>query len=607
MEKLEIQERNGFLTMGDLPHNCIFNKVVTGCGGTTIALKNSENYVIAVPTTELIENKCYPPKDEKGNSTVWKAENRKAGLSPVGNIFGLYGPFTSKLKKELKEYLSKEGEKKIMCTYDKIPSLIALIIPKEYRLLVDEYHNLLKIYSYRKEAVEGVLAHFNKFKSYCFMSATPIAMDFKPDALKDVKEYIADWKSIEPLMIIPYKTNRPYMLAAKIIKEYQRRGYMKKDDLKSHEAYFFINSVTEIKKILEHTNLTNDDCRIICADEPKNRKKLGEYQISSSTGAPKKFNFITSKSFEGVDFYSETGICYVVSNIHNEYTLLSVDMDIPQIAGRIRNADNPFRNLIVHIFNTKPSDYYSDFEKARKKIEEELKYAKERAAIYNPLSTGAKNQQKDDLSKSSFLKYDKAKDEFIVNDMIAKVSLYNYRLMDSIYCSQKSLVAEYEKTGILHSKVQWIQLDDSFIKTACKKPTFLEVFNLYAGMEYSLDIETKQSIEKEYLFIRDAFYKLGVEEVKRLRSMTAVKKALESLEKENICNDSDILQQLKSLLTIGTFMPSKELKAIAQQFGMKKPTDLGKWVELKSDTQRISGKPTKGYWITKELKLGYRG
>ena len=61
MKKLEIQEHDGFLDLEDLPHNCIFNKVVTGCGGTTIALKNGENYVIAVPTTELIENKCYPP------------------------------------------------------------------------------------------------------------------------------------------------------------------------------------------------------------------------------------------------------------------------------------------------------------------------------------------------------------------------------------------------------------------------------------------------------------------------------------------------------------------------------------------------------------------
>ena len=597
MKKLEIQEHDGFLDLEDLPHNCIFNKVVTGCGGTTIALKNGENYVIVVPTTELIENKCYPPKDENGNSIVWKAENRKAGLSPVRNLFGLYGTFTPTLKKGLKEYLSKEGTKKIMCTYDKIPSLVSLIIPKEYRLLVDEYHNLLKIYSYRKEAVEGVLEHFNEFKSYCFMSATPIAMDFKPDALKDVEEYIADWKHIEPLTILPYKTNRAYMLTANLIKAYQREGYIKKDELKSYEAYFFINSVTEIKKILEYTHLTNDDCRIICADEDKNRRTLGEYQISSSTDAPKKFNFITSKSFEGVDFYSETGICYVVSNIHNEHTLLSVDMDIPQIAGRIRNTNNPFRNLVVHIFNTRQKDYYENYGKAKKEIEKELEYAKERATAYNRLSIGAKKQQKSDLGKSSFLKYDEKNDEFIVNDMAAKVVLYNYRLMNSIYRSQKDLVAEYERAGILHSKVEWVQLDDNFIKPVCKKPTFLETFILYADMKYCLDIEAKQSIEKEYPFIRDALCKLGVEQVKKLRSMKAVKVALEALKKENICADSDIGQRLKTLLTIGAFMPSKELKAIAQQFGMKKPMDLKEWVELEAGTQRIEGKPTRGYLI----------
>ena len=41
-------------------------------------------------------------------------------------------------------------------------------------------------------------------------------------------------------------------------------------------------------------------------------------------------------------------------------------------------------------------------------------------------------------------------------------------------------------------------------------------------------------------------------------------------------------------------MPSTELKAIAQQFGMKKPTDLKEWVELESDTQRIKGNQPKG-------------
>ena len=40
--KLDIQEKDGFLIMEDFPTNCIFNKVKTGCGATTIALTNSE-------------------------------------------------------------------------------------------------------------------------------------------------------------------------------------------------------------------------------------------------------------------------------------------------------------------------------------------------------------------------------------------------------------------------------------------------------------------------------------------------------------------------------------------------------------------------------------
>ena len=597
MEKIKITEQNGFLVLEDLPHNCIFNKVVTGCGGTTIALTNEENYVIAVPTTELIENKCYPPRDGNGNNTVLKYSERKAGLSPVRNLFGLYGTFTTQLKKELKDYLSKDGAKKIMCTYDKIPSLVSLIVPSEYRLLVDEYHNLIKIYSYRKDAVEGVLDNFNKFKSYCFMSATPVSMTFKPKALDEVKEYIADWKAIEPLMIVPYQTNKPYQLAANIIETYQRQGYIEKDTLKSYEAYFFINSVTEIKKILEQTNLTNNDCRIICADEPKNRKTLGEYQISSSTDAPKKFNFITSKSFEGVDFYSETGICYVVSNVNNAHTLLSVDMDIPQIAGRIRNSNNPFKRLVVHIFNTRLNNLFVNYEEAEKEIMQELKYAKERAVLFNKLSEGAKKQQKAELTKSSYLKYDKSKDEFIINDMVAKMELFNYKLINSIYSSQRALVSEYEKAGMLHTKVQWMQLDNSFIKTATKNPAFLEIFNQYADMKYSLDFENKQAIERKYPFIKDALHRLGVEQVKRLRSQKKVKAALESFkETNNACNEK-IPQQLKSQVNIGDFIPAKELKTHAQNLGLKKATDLGKWLNLRSDTQRIDGKPIKGYWI----------
>ncbi len=94
--------------MNDLPHDCIFNKVKTGCGATTIAIKNAENYVIAVPTTEIIENKCYPIEQ----SDKWSAQSKKAGLSPVRNLFGLYGNFTKSTQRQTERISSKEKEQR---------------------------------------------------------------------------------------------------------------------------------------------------------------------------------------------------------------------------------------------------------------------------------------------------------------------------------------------------------------------------------------------------------------------------------------------------------------------------------------------------------------
>ncbi len=137
-DKLKIESNDGFLHLNDLPHNCIFNKVVTGCGGTTVVLQNSEDYVIAVPTTELIINKT--------DITMAGISKRDYnGIRP----FGLFGRFDDATERKLKDYLNSSGIKKIMCTYDKVPKLMEYIQPSNYRLLIDEYHCLLKAYSYR--------------------------------------------------------------------------------------------------------------------------------------------------------------------------------------------------------------------------------------------------------------------------------------------------------------------------------------------------------------------------------------------------------------------------------------------------------------------------
>ena len=536
--KLDIQEKDGFLIMEDFPANCIFNKVKTGCGATTIALTNSENYIIAVPTTELVENKCYPTKDADGNVRFWKKNERKPGVSPVvNNLFGLYGNFTRELRRKLKDYLSSDGVKKIICTYDKIDKLVEFINPMDFKLTVDEYHNFLKQYSFRDKAINGVLEHFKKFKSYCFLSATPIPEDLKPAIFEGIPEYMANWKTVDKITVCPYHTDKPYMIVAKLIRAYRDKGIVRLNGIESDEAYFFVNSVREIKRILDQAQLKEDDYRIICADNDKNRANLKGYSISSSTDEPKKFNFITSKSFEGVDFHSEKGLCFVVSNVKNKHTLVSVDMDIPQIAGRIRTKSNPLRNMIVHIFNTKATSYFITYEEMKQSVECEKRAAQERADLFNNshLSEKAIKQEIEQIKKigkESYLSY--IDGQFVVNDMIGKLQLYSFLVDHEIYQSAESLKAAYAQHGITTTKTKWCVAPKEFISQLIKPRNFrksLQRFCEIMEQESSTQSECAEIAEiiYDYPFLEEAREKLGIPTIRRLRSIKGIKAKLKEV------------------------------------------------------------------------------
>lgn len=47
----------------EIPSNCVFNKVATGCGGTSLEIENmNRDSIIAVPLEQMINNKVnqYP-------------------------------------------------------------------------------------------------------------------------------------------------------------------------------------------------------------------------------------------------------------------------------------------------------------------------------------------------------------------------------------------------------------------------------------------------------------------------------------------------------------------------------------------------------------------
>lgn len=570
MEKLKIQEKDGYMVMEDLPYNCIFNKVRTGCGGTSIAIGNSENYVIAVPTTELIINKCNSEKE----------------------LFGLYGNFTVSLKNKLKDYIQTAEYIKIMCTYDKLPKLLEFINASDNRLLVDEYHNLLKQYSFRDKAINGVLDNFRAFKSFCFMSATPIETELKPKDLDGVTEYVADWKEPLQLCLLPYQTNKPYQFVANIISKYKQQGYIEVNGHQSQEAYFFLNSVKEIAHIIKECGLTNDNCRVICASG--NQKELGEIKISNSLSPARTFNFITCKSFEGADFFSETGLCFVISNVHKKHTLASIDIDIPQIAGRIRNRENPLRNTVVHVFNTKKDDLFADYEEVKEEAFRQLEIAKERVAAYNAFSPEAKQQQVKEVKDSLYIRYNNGR--FEVNDRAVNYSLYEYKLMHQIYQSKENVADAYIHAGFNYGNIQWEKLPNKEIGKLGKRIAFAEIAQRYYDLQYSFD-NGRAEIERQYPFIREAFQLLGFQNIRKLRSKKAVEEALLQAKLAKKPSRSEMFKLLSQKIEIGKFYLTAELQAICEQFHLSKIKELREWYSIESGTKRINGIPRSGYYI----------
>lgn len=606
MSKIEINSTNGYLNLEDLPQNCIFNKKITGCGGTTIALKNDKNYVIAVPTVELIVNKI---KRDIAGVGITKFSD---GTSK--EVFGIFGMFTYTVKKELKNYLKKDETKKIICTYDKLPKLKDYLNPKDYELLVDEYQNLLKAYSYRDKAIDGVLNSYKEYKSACFMSATPIKPDFTPDALKDLEYIEAEWNNTDKLIVSLQQTNKPFICAANIIRKYKKDGYLDCGGIKSYEAFFFINSVTDIISIILAAQLAPEDVRIICSDNANNRRTLDDklgtgFKIENSNCPNKMFTFLTCKSFEGVDYESETGICFVVSSSSNVHTQAAIDTDIPQIAGRIRTKDNPFRDKIIHIFNTTYKDLKINvtYEEMKKDIDRELELGKYLCSFYDSQD----NEMKEYISKVTNCKYIYCKDgKYYVNDVLPKLELYNWQINQVIYKSGLSIKKTYDDNNILRCDNKYDRIDEDIKIEKINRPSFKELY-----LQAIQNIKDKNYFANEYIYKLEPLVKKAIEELteKEVRSSRYLKKNIKELlitKNDRLTANNKVCKLLKSKVGLNKFISRANLKSMLanlyRECGITdtaKATDITKYYEAKEVSKKIDGKVVGGFILLRENLL----
>lgn len=436
------------------------------------------------------------------------------------------------------------------------------------------------------------------------MSATPISPEFKPAALDGLPDIVADWSDTDTLMVKLDRTNKPYLKAAHYIEAYKTDGFIEINGYKSYEAFFFINSVTDIAAILEHCNLKDSEVKIVCADNDANRKKLAGYTISNSRSANKPFTFITSKSFEGADYYSDSAVCFVVSNSSNTNTLLDISTDIYQIAGRIRTATNPFRNILIHIFNTtgkRDLDLDISYPDMIQKVADDIEGANQLINLVNSNEKAKKAAEK--LLNRDYIMMDKD-GKYFVNDMLIKLDLFTFKLEQSIYKNGISVMKNYNINGIVTTAPEYDRLEGK-ISTKAKKLSFKDAFLRYAELAnspFTLSSEADDLIAIQPLII-DAYHKLGCDRVKSLRYVKrAVEEALLNLDNEK-STENKIAKILQGRIAIGFNTVADIQAALAAAYSSTgidrkvKATDIAKYFDCDSKSKRVDGIVKRGFDI----------
>ena len=309
--------------ISQIPSNCLFNKGVTGCGGTHLEIISERDSIILVPNINLVLSKT------KQHS----------------NLIGVYGDVT---EESFKFQFNKQKIKKIIATYDALDKLIRWIGEDIYNyfLLVDEYHILFNSYDFRYKAISFILDHFKEFKNHCFMTATPLKEYNILEELKDLDRVTLVWPQS-----IPVKTElrNVFFTSKEVTKEINKA--LESD----YNLHIFINSINTIRSIVK--TIGTKDFRTICSKiaETADTRIGGKLQVKSINSNVCKINFYTATAFEGVDIYDPIGKTIIVSDTNVAQSLVDISTLFIQICGRLR--DSKYKDEVLFICNTNNHRY----------------------------------------------------------------------------------------------------------------------------------------------------------------------------------------------------------------------------------------------------------
>ena len=423
----------------------IVDKGVTGCGYTEYCLTNKLPVVLCSPRKLLLENKS---EQHQGDPNILYVKNDLEEYNDVLDLKTRIKTFIWHCFNDLKE------PPKLLVTYDSShyirDILIEMNLLDSFYFVVDEFQSIFLDSFFKSDIEFDFVGNLKICPNVLYLSATPMLDKYleRVDEFKDLPFFQLDWSGtgyVESIILQRKQTKSLFGECKKIIEEYKKGKYpmsFTKDNklVISNEAVFYFNSISEIIKLIHRLELTPDEVNIICANTKENKFKLNKlsrdlkYDPNKGVGFKvgriplkgeknKKFTFCTKAAYIGSDFHSTCASSYVFSDPNIDSLALDISLDLPQIVGRQRNKDNPFKNNIIIFYKTLRKSEIMTEEKFKKKQLERRESTKNLLDIFNNLSL---NQRKDYIQKlKDSIKVSKYSRDFVSISKATGLPVYN--------------------------------------------------------------------------------------------------------------------------------------------------------------------------------------
>lgn len=657
MKKVKINVPSGIRFISEwsgfkLPESpSIINKQVTGCGFTEYCILSPDNVILCSPRKILLENK------EDQHPEVLYVKNDLEVPVPVDKDLTCEKPTTSSddvaisqnaeilkkieiIKQQVRQYamqrkLANEPIK-ILVTYDSFRYVKDAIGDlSDFYVVVDEFQSIFTDSKFKSTTELEFLRHIGNIQKVCFASATPMIDKYLNmlDEFKDLPYYELDWGKEEPDRITEpyielYPSRSILQEAVEVVKSYKEGRFDKHvlpdlTEVESKECVIYVNSVKNICDIVKKAGLTIDETNIICSRTPENEKKLrtlfGLPKDQSAIGKvplmhmPRKmFTLCTRTVYLGADFYSPCAKTYIFSDANIDCLAVDITLDLPQIMGRQRMKENPWKDCADLYFRPiKSTETWDEFlAKLNKKVEKTNSLLKSYEEVTDKHTLAETYQY---VAKSA-----NYKDNYIaVNKHAGKdlVPVFNNLVMVSEMRSFEIQQIDYKDrfTVLLAVKDQGCRASSNRINEYVRN--FDIANNFIDKMKYlcSLDIDQEEWVKLEKripIEYRNYINVLGRDKIK---SLSYQKSKLEA-EYCRLKSNQNIQCMLENLIysafIVGERYPKSWIKEklgeIYEQVGYKltpKATDLERYFKIKAVNyiDKKTKKKENGYNIINKL------